>query len=83
MNPITFQSGPAGSINVPLEILNDVRGGESDELVSLHLDLVSPLEFRHLIVLNEPGAGATDELNIRIIDDDRKWPSRDNYVTCL
>ena len=61
-------------MNVPVQLMitNDVSGGEADEHVSLSLELVSPLEFSHLINLAVAGEGVTDQLTIVIKDDDRK-----------
>ena len=75
-NPITFSDGPPEDITVQLLIEDDANGGEDDESISLSLELVSPMEFSHLITLDSPGAGATDQLNIIIKDDDRKSGTR-------
>ena len=71
-NPVTFPSGPPDSVSVPLRIQNDATGGEEDESISLGLQLVSPMEFSHLIDLNTPRDNTTNQLTITVTDDDRK-----------
>ena len=71
-NPVILRSGAPGSTSVQLLIQNDVTGGEQDELISLDLQLVSPMEFKHLIDLETPRDNATNQLTITIKDDDRK-----------
>lgn len=62
-NPtVTLPAGPPGSTSVMLQIQQDSIGGERDESVVLALELVSPMDFSHLIDLNQ--------LEIIIKDDD-------------
>ena len=62
-NPmVTLAAGPPDSTPVTLQIQQDSIGGEPDESVILALELVSPMDFSHLINLNQ--------LEIIIKDDD-------------
>ena len=62
-NPIvTLAAGLPGSTPVTLRIQQDSIGGEPDESIVLALELVSPMNFSHLIDLNQ--------LEIIIKDDD-------------
>ena len=62
-NPmVTLAAGPPGNTSVMLRIQQDSIGGERDESVILALELVSPMDFSHLINLNQ--------LEIIIRDDD-------------
>lgn len=67
---VSLAAGPPGNVTVMLRIVDDSRGGEGDESVELTLELVSPMDFSHLIDLNPDGGGVSSSLTITIIDDD-------------
>ena len=71
-NPVTLPKGLPGNVPVSLMITDDTRGGEADEMIMLSLELVSPMEFSHLIDLDVAGDGVSDQLIIIVKDNDRK-----------
>ena len=77
---VTLPDGPPGNVSVKLRIQNDVTGSEGEESVELTLELVSPMDFSHLIDLDPHGSGVTSQLTITIKDDDRK---SDMYMLVL